>query len=296
MKLKNKKNRNNFIYFFKKVKGFIFDNFLNSFWFLKFGFFIFWFVLLLIVILTVWLVDVNKKFEQSSTNSNSIFSDYYRAIDGQVTSLENINLIPVAVMIENHVDARPLSGINQASIVYEVIVEGDITRFLAIFAGDSSAKKIGPVRSARPFFIELAQEWNSIYLHSGGSQQALSLLRKSSVYNLDEISANGIYFWRDYQRLAPHNLYTSVDLINRAINAKGIATTTDILAWSFKKDQPAEQPTDLNIEVDFSNNELYNPSFIYNSQTNDYTRYLAGQIDKTSDGIFLKTKNIIIQK
>ncbi|MBN1778907.1 MAG: DUF3048 domain-containing protein [Candidatus Buchananbacteria bacterium] len=275
---------------FLKIKTFLPKSWL--FWSMIF------FIIGVIIIFLIASIVLFKQqlFRSTATVNQSDFIKYYRIIDGQSVSSEKVNLRPIAVMIENHVDSRPASGLDQASIIYESVVEGDITRFLAIFPGDFTAKKIGPVRSARPFFIELAKEWQPVYLHSGGSPEALSILKQADdLYNLDEISANGIYFWRNYQRVAPHNLYTSADLVNRAVSAKGIATTTDILAWQFKNDSPVDQPTDQDILVDLSTDDNYNPTFHYNQQTNDYTRYINGQVDKTTDGVFLKTKNLVLQ-
>ena len=81
------------------------------------------------------------------------------------------NLKPYAVMVENSSDARPVSGINEASIVYEALAEGKITRFLFVYDGSTSVPKIGPIRSARPYFANIAEEYSPLYVHFGGSDR-----------------------------------------------------------------------------------------------------------------------------
>ncbi len=129
-------------------------------------------------------------------------------IDGTPATPEQIARRPLAVMIENSPAARPQSGLSQASVVYEAITEGGITRFLAIYLNGEPAV-IGPVRSARPHFIYLAQEYDPVFVHCGESYEALQILaRNSPVRNLDQIKY-GKPFWRSRKRPAPHNLYTS---------------------------------------------------------------------------------------
>ena len=177
--------------------------------------------LLAAVLLMVYVVLTTPRFNWQSTVYHPSLTAP-RLLDGRLVHRQRANLKPVAMVIENHAEARPLAGLDQASIVYEIVVEGDITRFLAIFDGDFSVKKIGPVRSIRPFFIDLAEEWGAVLLHSGGSPDGLTQVKTSSVFDINEISSDGIYFWRDANRTPPHNLYTSSALVNRALIAKKV--------------------------------------------------------------------------
>src|SRR6056297_2189509 len=118
----------------------------------------------------------------------------------------------VMVSIENTPKARPQSGICQAPIVYEFLVEGGITRFLALFWSDIP-EKIGPIRSVRPYMIEIAQEYDALLLHAGASPDGFEMLDKIDYTNLDQIY-NGKYYWRSQQRPTPHNLYTGEYRIN----------------------------------------------------------------------------------
>jgi len=258
------------------------------------------FFLFLIAILLSGRVLVRTQTNGSVKPATSGPPENFRWLDGQPVAADQISLKPVAIVLENHFESRPVSGLEYASVIYETVVEGDITRFLAIFDSSIKAKKIGPVRSVRPFFVELAEEWNAVLFHAGGSQDAMYKLTYSPVYNVNEISGDGIYFWRDKNRTPPHNLYTSADLVSRAMAAKEIDPAADFLPWLFKDDLDQKINKSINqdsgnIKIDFLGNPLYQVEYQYNPATNDYTRYLAGQVHKTDQGIVLKAKNVVVQ-
>lgn len=128
---------------------------------------------------------------------------------------------PVGVMIENQVACRPQSGLQSADIVYEANVEYSITRFLAIF-NDNTPDFIGPIRSARVYFMRLQQQWNCGYFHFGGpgGDDSINIKGSSSKHiaqwhNL--IGGHRGYWWREYDGskipapYAPHNVFTTVE-------------------------------------------------------------------------------------
>jgi hypothetical protein len=124
---------------------------------------------------------------------------------------------PVAVMIDNHPAAFPQTGVSKATEVWQMPVEGGLTRLMAVFKTDST-EKIGPVRSARPYFVELAASLDAVYVHVGGSDEALrKLAAGGGVDDVNEFKF-GNNFWRDRVRSAPHNTYTSNTLIDGLIN------------------------------------------------------------------------------
>ncbi|MEG0641367.1 MAG: DUF3048 domain-containing protein, partial [Clostridium sp.] len=140
---------------------------------------------------------------------------------GEEISKESELNIPFMVMIENSSASRPQSGLSQADIIYETSAEGGIPRFVALFQSKSPTK-IGPVRSVRPYFVEIAKEHNLPIAHCGGSQDALNMLTKSSFPpSINEIS-EGDYFWRDKTKQPPHNLYTSSEKIRSFISEKNL--------------------------------------------------------------------------
>jgi hypothetical protein len=216
-----------------------------------------------------------------------------RKLDGVYVRPEAANLPPVAVMIDNHPDARPQSGINQANLVYEAEVEGFYTRLMAVFASNDEVVKIGPVRSARPYFVDWAQDLNAVYAHCGGSPEALVKIEQRGIVDLNEFY-NGAIFWRSTDRPAPHNIYLSSEKFNKFLSDKNI-TRADFSAWQFKDDSPlnnssSSQEILINYQApDFQVKWIYQPS------GNDYVRYYGDQPELTADNKLIIAKNIVIQ-
>ncbi|WP_258280218.1 DUF3048 domain-containing protein [Paenibacillus sp. SC116] len=209
---------------------------------------------------------------------------------------------PIAVMINNQKRARPQSGLQQADILVEVLAEGGITRLVAIYHSDSSyTGEIGPIRSIRPYLIDIGESFGAALIHAGGSPDGYRILQRQNKDYLDEISNAGPYFWRDKQRRAPHNLYTNVDKIAQGMMKKKYEMTADVPAFSFMKGNGADNTNAAmngepakHLRVAFSNHsELV--EYQYEEQSGHYIRYMAGEphTDKIS-GEPLKTANIIV--
>src|SRR5690606_30510274 len=96
------------------------------------------------------------------------------------------------VMIENSPDARPQSGLQEADIVFEAIAEAGITRFLALYQ-DTEPKHIGPIRSARPYYLDFLMPFDAGYAHVGGSPTALQQIRQLKIKDLDQFANSGAY-------------------------------------------------------------------------------------------------------
>lgn len=252
-------------------------------------------LLLLLLVAVIFIYSLSQLDYVSSANNLIIHYRYPRLLDGVlIANEEKTKLKPIAVIIENHLDSRPQNGLEEASIVYETIVEGDITRYLAIFNQNFEAEKIGPVRSIRPYFIEWAEEWDPVLYHSGGSPAALKQLKQGPMWNLDEISANGIYYWRDKNGSKPHNLYTSSELVKQSLADKEIDLEANFSPWLFKDDLPLgyRPKSTQKIIVDFGTPE-YKVSFKYNPQNNSYQRYLAGEPHMTVGANQIWAKNVV---
>ncbi|MBC5807176.1 MAG: DUF3048 domain-containing protein [Candidatus Eremiobacter antarcticus] len=135
------------------------------------------------------------------------------ALNGTVISRNSGQHRVVAVMIDNYpTSARPQSGLTDADIVYEVEAEGGITRYMALFL-EKTPRRIGPVRSARTYFVDLARPYDPLFAHAGENNdvwEPLKELRASGFADMDEIVGTPEAFWRDPSREMPHNLYTSV--------------------------------------------------------------------------------------
>ena len=178
-----------------------------------------------------------------------------------------------SVMIENSPDARPQSGLKDAGIVFEAIAEGGVSRFVALYQ-DTEPDYIGPVRSARPYYVEWILGFDAAYAHVGGSPDALALIKSQGVKDLDQFANPGSYE-RIKSRYAPHNVYTSSAKLNDLEKAKGF-DTSNFSGFVRKKDAPSATPTHKQINVTLSG-FLYNPHWDYDQATNTYLRSQAGK-------------------
>ena len=208
--------------------------------------------------------------------------------DGQLSPI-------FAVMIDNHSAARPQAGVSEASLVYETIAEDPITRFMALFYLNEAPEKIGPIRSARPFFIEWVKQYNVPYAHVGGSPDAMEILAKTYPFNLDEIS-NGQYFYRDETLEAPHNAFTTPEKLKSAFEKKQWDIKTPENVWKYS-DTPVitSQVATNSIKIDFggANSKV---EWKYDAKTQDYLRYSAGKIHRDANGGEIRAKNVIVMR
>lgn len=215
-----------------------------------------------------------------------------RALDGVLVPPEQAELMPYAVMVEMHTEARPLSGIAKAGLVYEAPVEGGITRLMAVFDATTTVESIGPVRSARPYFVEWADALNAVYAHVGGSPESLNRIKGLlDLKNLDEFS-QGQYFWRSKQRSAPHNTYTSQELLSKAAGVNEW-TPAKFKVWSY------EEPGSDVIKGDYRTIQIpyggsYTMEWRYDEETDLYTRYQGGRVFKDADGAAVTAKNVAV--
>lgn len=218
-----------------------------------------------------------------------------RRIDGVLDNPEEQNRYPVAVMIENHPAARPQSGLVQANVVFEALAEGGITRFLAVYTLNNAVKEIGPVRSARPYYVDWARGFNAMYVHIGGSTKALSRISQLNVFDLNQFF-NSQYFYRDRSRevASEHTLYTTKRLMQLALLDKDALTAGDYPAWKFKAEALASgRPSSQHLTIDFSTFS-YKVDYEYDPVTNTYARALAEQPHVVRDGGQLRPKNVIV--
>ncbi len=211
-----------------------------------------------------------------------------------------------AVMIDNSVDAWPQSGIDKAFLVIEAPVEAAIPRFEAFFSADAKVDKIGPVRSARPYFVDWASEFDALYAHVGGSNDALALIGSTGTFDLNEFS-HGNSFWRSADRSAPHNAYTSTDLLAAAVaKAEEKGTASDVLygVWKFKdgakafvmpgsSDAAPDAVWQNSISVRF-NSDLYVATWTYDPATNTYLRSQGGRKTVMQDGTRVSANNVAV--
>jgi hypothetical protein len=220
---------------------------------------------------------------------------FYRALDGAPKERDAAERPYYAVMIDNSADARPPSGLQAAGVVYEAPVEAGITRFMAVFAADAAFEKVGPVRSARPYFIDWASEYDAVYVHVGGSPEAMERLRASDeVVDLNEFF-HGAEFWRASDRVAPHNAYTGSTLL-ADFGERAVAFNRDFTRWNFKSDMAeSERPVGGSLRIG-ARTAAYESNWEYDAAANAYAHALGarGHVDAES-GQRLHARNVLVQ-
>ncbi len=177
------------------------------------------------------------------------------------------------VMVENSPDARPQSGLDQAGVVFEAIAEAGITRFLALYQ-ETNPGVLGPVRSARPYYLDWAMAFDASYAHVGGSPDALQRIKDISVKDLDQFYNSGAYH-RISTRYAPHNVYTSIDSLTAVETAKGWTQSSYASLPRASKEAPAQTPTAASINMAISG-PTYNVHYDYDKASNSYKRSEGG--------------------
>lgn len=218
----------------------------------------------------------------------------YDPLSGLPTTKDLASMRPLAVMIENYYpDARPQSGLDKASLVYEAVAEGGITRFMAVFTSQK-ADIIGPIRSNREYYVKWAKGLGAIYVHCGGSPGGYRAISALGVDSIDEIGWSA-GFWRSSDRRAPHNLYSSTEGLREQARIKGYATATEYPPYQFKDDPPlAERPSSQSTTIDFST-AAYRVKYVYQRDSNSYLRYMGGEphVDAVT-GKQLVAKNVAV--
>lgn len=205
----------------------------------------------------------------------------------------------VAVMIDNHINAYPQTGLDKAVCVVEALVEAGITRYMSVYAPGISphAEAIGPVRSTRDYFVQWARGFNAVFAHAGGSPTSLELLADvTEVADMD--AETNDYFYRSTLREAPHNLYTDSNLIQSFITAYGVAAFNPApQGFLFKQDMPLEQRPDNQHLTYYFIYADQSAGWVYDKETNGYLRLLRGlpHLDARS-GEQLWFKNVVVME
>lgn len=200
-----------------------------------------------------------------------------------------------AVMLDNHDDARPQAQISKADIIYEYRVEGEFTRYMALFQSNFP-ENVGPVRSARPYFVQTAKEYNAIYAHWGGSVAGLEEVKKRNVVDLDGIALEGIVFHRNKNvgKRAPHNGYISLPELENYLVEKGVDVNDNTAALNFYDKEANIEGLNVG-EITLNFNNRYKTNFIYDEATGKYKYIRQGQpvIDEATGQEF-DTDNLVV--
>ncbi len=256
-------------------------------------------ITILIVLIIVAGVVLAYKITQDKNNTETILGEENKeatvAEEEKTVQIFSGNDRPFAVMIDNHSDAWPQAGLNQAYMVYEIVVEGGETRLMALFKG-VDLDKIGPVRSARHYFIDYAMENDAIYVHFGQSPQAQSDIKKYDIDDINGIAEDGTTFWRVKDKYAPHNAVTSTEKLLESAKSKNYRTTsTEKSVLNYVVDEVNLEEGQVADTITIPHSDLQTVTYEYDEENKVYVRYARGkeQTDWETDEP-VTTKNIII--
>ena len=201
---------------------------------------------------------------------------------------------PIAVMLDNYYKARPQAGLSQADVVYEMLVEGKITRYMAVFYSEQP-KLIGPTRSARPYYLDKALEYDPLYVHVGGSEEAKKLIKEYKMADIDGLYSGA--FWRKGHKPKPNNMYTSTSALVKDAKNKKYRDNVEVNYYTFNEfDKVIEGGKEISaIRFPYRGTKYYS-GFEYNEEEKLFYRYVNSKphIDENNDE-HLSAKNIIVQ-
>lgn len=189
----------------------------------------------------------------------------------------------VAVMINNHPKARPQSGLNKADIVYEILAEGDVTRFLAVFQSEKP-DNMGPVRSARDYYIDLAKGLDALFIAHGYSEEARELLERDFVDNLNGIVYEGTLFKRASFRVAPHNSYITYKNVLKGAKENNYSLNQSPPEFQFLSEEESKSVAGdeaKSVMISYSASGVFNSTYEYDESVGKYKRFSNG--DQTID-------------
>jgi hypothetical protein len=275
-------------------------------------------ILLIIVLTFVSLIIVYFLIPK---NTDSQFLDVIRNRDLSVTFLpkfenpitgefinsnekpEFLNRKPLGVMINNAVPARPQAGISEADIVYEIVAEGGITRFLAFYLSNLP-EKVGPIRSVREYYLTIVKELgDSLLMHIGYSPQAL---QRISDWNILSLGQAGADFYRDDRGnpevATEHTAFANAKDLYTYAQAIKFNTPSEFKVWKFNEEINLSGFETANlIKIDFWYEGDYSAVFKYDPLTEEYIRY-SGVIDNVPQILIddlnkkeIRVKNLVVQ-
>ncbi len=216
---------------------------------------------------------------------------------------------PVAVMINNISTSLPQWGISQADIIYEMLAEGRITRLLAIFQDYSKIEKLASIRSARPYYMDIAQSYGAVYIHFGGSEPAYEqIAKRKDLIHIDGIKGNweGTVFFRDPDRKKQmgleHSVYTTGEYLATAmekLESQGYdlnqSTHPSAFTFSERLSENAAVGGEAASKITLTFSERHKPWFEYDAESGKYLRFEYGEAQM--DGWLntqIATENVLV--
>lgn len=212
---------------------------------------------------------------------------------------ETFNNRPVVATISNHPAARPQSGLADADQIYEFLAEGGITRYAAVFQS-KVPDHMGPIRSARDYFVHLAEGMDAFYIAHGYSPDAKQLLDDQVVDHVNGMKYDGTLFERSTDRQAPHNSYISKEHIEEAFQL--VDASEKIMkqpSFSFLNSDESDKIGDMasSVQISYSSDPNFISSYSYDETMNRYYRSVKGidTVDKLNERR-IELANIIVME
>ncbi|ENH95734.1 hypothetical protein J416_14537 [Gracilibacillus halophilus YIM-C55.5] len=220
--------------------------------------------------------------------------EYIYPLTGVATDEEPTNRM-MAVMVNNHPKARPQTGLSKADIVFEILAEGNITRFMALFQSELP-EKVGPVRSARPYYFHLADDYGAFYVYHGAAEFINNMITGGAVDYISGATWDGdnVHFERSSNRVAPHNSYAIVDGIYEKAEEKGYEIETDYEPLPFTDQAEITGDTASEVKFQYGNNTV---RYAYDEANQRYKRFSDGeQTVELADQAPVTMENVLIME
>lgn len=255
-------------------------------------------IFLLVVIFSIGIVGCSNKSQGELVPQEDPQVDSEKEDTPPVVEIEPLvkkdKELPggLIVSVDNHRKAYPQSGLDKADRVYEILAEGGITRYLAVFHSQE-AKKIGPIRSARYYFAHIVKGHDFPFAHAGGNTDAIVLIPKLKIKDMDEIYNSSAYFWREKSRKMPHNLYSSTELLLKGAEKKKFELLP--LKPLAQGSVSGGEEADL-IDITYSTDPRYLYTVTYEWDGRRYKRYINGVPHKTLEDTEIFTENVIVME
>lgn len=230
--------------------------------------------------------------------------EFINPLTGLETSEELSKMRPFAIVVNNLKKALPQSGLMQADVFYEVLAEGGITRLVCV-GQNYTSEKIGPIRSARDYFIDFALDNEAVFVHHGGSPGAYSFINKNNIDDIDGMALDGVTFFRDNQRILErgleHSSYVISDKIRESMANYGITPTLSENyqpMFNFYKEDDDLELEDAKIaeKITLPYSDYQNSYFVYSPAKKEYERYQNNEMHlDEAENKQISVKNVIVQ-
>ena len=203
---------------------------------------------------------------------------------------------PVMAVINNHPAARPQTGLVEADIVFEFLAEGDVTRFLALYQSEFP-DEVGPIRSARDYFVNMADSYDAFFVAHGYSPDAKMLLDAGVVEHINGMAYDGTLFQRSTDRVAPHNSYISFDNILTGMETVGAGLTDDSeSAYHFYDNTESAKLMEQasSVEIAYGSNPMFQNVYTYDETSHQYSRASGGILTGDKESLeMMEVSNVL---